>query len=310
MIQNSNIRYGKAFHYVRQFAKQSLSAIYPTFCIFYKLPTVESVFDTLEKLAGNEKLSLVRFGDGEILYLNDKLNLPFQKYDDRLANCFKELFKNNNENLLVGLPVGYQDLSIMSEEGRIFWRSQIVWNYPRFKKYLNLKTIYANASVTRLTFGFDEDYTLRGFQFWKQILSGENALIVEGEKTRFGVGNDLLANFTTVKRILAPKHDAFFKCDEIIKYVLSEVKTNQTILIALGPAAKYLAYELYKKGYRVIDIGNLDIEYEWYLRDASNLRVVIPGKYTSEAVGGREVGEIPDSKAKAKYESEIIAEFI
>ena len=164
--------------------------------------------------------------------------------------------------------------------------------------------------MTRLTFGFDEEYTIKGYKYWEKILSGERALIVEGEKTRFGVGNNLLKNFKHVNRILAPKHDAFSKCDAIIEYVETNINRDQTILIALGPAAKYIAFELYKKGYRVIDIGNLDIEYEWHLRGASKQRIVIPGKYTSEAKGGREVADIENLDSKVKYESEIITEFI
>lgn len=310
MIQNTFLRYGKAFHYVRQIIKHFLSWIYPIFRIFYKMPKVESVFETLEKLTKNSELSLVRFGDGEIVYINDKLNLPFQQYDEKLATCYKDIFKNNNPNLLVGLPIGYQDLNQLSKEGKLFWRSQIVWNYPRFKKYLNLDAVYANASVTRLTYGFEKEYTIKAFNYWKKILKGNKVLLIEGEKSRFGVGNDILSNIDTIHRILAPKHNAFSKCDEIIKYIENHTQKYEMILVALGPAAKYLVFELYKKGYKVIDVGNLDIEYEWYIRGASEERIVVPGKYTSEVKGGREVDEIPDSSSKLKYESEIIAKFL
>lgn len=310
MIKNTFLRYGKPFHYFRQLVKRTLAWLYPAFKMFFKMPKVESVFKTLEQLSTNNKLSIVRFGDGEILYINDKLNLPFQKYEEKLADCFKEIFRNKYHNLLVGLPVGYHDLSLMSKEGQIFWRSQIVWNYPRLKKHLNLETNYANASVTRLTYGFENDYTSKAFEYWKKILSGNNALIIEGEKTRFGVGNDLLNNFNTIQRIIAPKHDAFDKCDEILLYVKNTININQTILIALGPAAKYLSFKLFKEGYRVIDIGNLDIEYEWYIRGASKERILIPGKYTSEVKGGREIGDYPNQNAFEKYESEIIAKFL
>jgi glycosyltransferase family protein len=310
MIKSTSLRYGKPFHYVRQFVKKTLALVYPVFKLFYKLPKVESVFDTLQKLVKNDKLSLVRFGDGEIIYINDKLNLPFQKYEEKLASYYKEIFKNSHHNLLVGLPIGYQDLNLLSKEGQTFWRSQIVWNYPRLKKHLNLGSLYANASVTRLTYGFEKEYTIKGYDFWKKILTANNALIIEGEKTRFGVGNDLLENITKVDRILAPKHNAFSRCDEILQYVEDMKQSYEIILIALGPAAKYLALELFKNGNRVIDIGNLDIEYEWYLRGASEKRIVIPGKYTSEVKGGREVNDLEDSDSKLKYESEIIAEYI
>lgn len=269
------------------------------------MPHVSSVHDTLELINKNRQLSLIRFGDGEILYLTDKLHLPFQKYDDKLANCLKEILQNDHSDIQVGLPIGYHSLETMSKEGQIFWRSQIVWNYPRFKKYLNLDSQYANASVTRLYYGFENSYAKANFDIWKKILNGDSALIVEGEKTRFGVGNDLLSNIKIITRILGPKHNAFERADEIINYVLSIAKKYDLILIALGPAAKYIAYHLHLKGYRVLDIGNLDIEYEWYLRGVTE-RVVIPGKYTSEVKGGRVVDDIDNPK----YTSQIIAKFL
>ena len=110
MISKELFRYGSFFHYVRQIAKFVLSSSYPIFKIFYKMPKVASVFDTLEYLSENPNCSLVRFGDGEIIYLNDKLNLPFQKYESRLAECYKIIFRNNYPDLLVGLPIGYHDL--------------------------------------------------------------------------------------------------------------------------------------------------------------------------------------------------------
>jgi glycosyltransferase family protein len=309
MIRSQLFRYGKPFHYLRQFIKLFLSGIYPILNFFYKMPNVESVFDTLNALVLNNKYSIVRFGDGEIIYLNDKLDLPFQKYDTRLSETYKSIFKNNHPGLLVGLPIGYHDLTTLSKEGQIFWRSQIVWHYPRFKKYLNLKSVYANSSITRLTYGFEKGYTIKGYELWKNILKAKKVLIIEGDKTRFGVGNDLLKNIDRIDRILAPKHDAFDKCDEILNYVISLNTNYDLILIALGPAAKYLVFELYKKGIPAIDIGNLDIEYEWYLRNAAEKRIAIPGKYTSEAKGGRDVGEIPDLIARKKYEDEIVAKF-
>jgi glycosyltransferase family protein len=288
--------------------KHVLSMVYPLFKLFYKLPKVESVFETLEKLKV-KKYSIIRFGDGEILYLIDKLNLPFQKYDQRLADSYKHILLNDQKGCMVGLPIGYHDLKTMSKEVQIFWRSQIVWNYPRFKKYLNLDITYANASITRLTYGFNKNYTEKAFSIWKQILQGESVLIVEGEKTRFGVANDLLSGFHLIKRIIAPKHDAFERCDEIIEYIINNKIQCDLILVALGPAAKYLVWQLFKRGYRVIDIGNLDIEYEWYLRGSYDERTIIPGKYTSEVKGGREVDDHPDKQAFESYKREIIANF-
>ena len=47
-------------------------------------------------------------------------------------------------------------------------------------------------------------------------------------------------------------------------------------LVALGPTATVLAYDLTKHGAQAIDIGHLDIEYEWF-RARKGIRV--PVKY-------------------------------
>jgi hypothetical protein len=59
------------------------------------------------------------------------------------------------------------------------------------------------------------------------------------------------------------------------------------------------------QGFQAIDIGNLDVEYEWFLRGSTE-KIKIPGKYTSEAKGGRIVDDVQDEK----YKSQILASFI
>ena len=81
------------------------------------------------------------------------------------------------------------------------------------------------------------------------------------------------------------------KCDEEVLF-----------LIALGPTATVLAYDLTKYGYQAIDIGHFDIEYEWFLRGIKEDKVAIEGKYTNEVVGGDDVADILDNK----YKNEII----
>ena len=82
-----------------------------------------------------------------------------------------------------------------------------------------------------------------------------------------------------------------------------KIKKGSLVLIALGPTATVLAYDLVKQGYQAIDIGHLDIEYEWYLRGVNDEKVIIEGKYTNEVVGGNIVADVRDSK----YEKEVVA---
>ena len=121
--------------------------------------------------------------------------------------------------------------------------------------------------------------------------------------SRLGVGNDLLDNAKSVKRILGPSSEAFSKYDEILDEA-KKLDKDVLILLALGPAATCLAYDLHKFGYQAVDIGHVDVEYEWYRMKAKK-KSPIKNKMVHEA-SNDDVGEYHDKK----YDSQIIAKIV
>jgi hypothetical protein len=103
---------------------------------------------------------------------------------------------------------------------------------------------------------------------------------------------------------LAPNREAFEKYDMILEKVKMYSTEKYLILLALGPTATILAYDLAKLGYQAIDIGHIDIEYEWYRMGAMR-KVPVKDKFVNEAGAGNGVGDITDEK----YLSEIICHF-
>jgi glycosyltransferase family protein len=285
-----NLRYNKFFKLPRKTVKIFLSFIYSIVVKTLPLPRVLSIDETIDKIL-NGRCSICRFGDGEFLYIIDHLNLPFQRQDSILRNKLKDILISNEKDILIGLPVGYHSMENLTKKSRLTWRSQISWIYPRLYKYIDRDKIYYNASMTRLYADY-EDKTICRHYFEKimKIWEGRDVLIVEGEKSRLGVGNNLFEKAIKVERILAPMHDAFSKYSELIEEILTHDKIK-LVLIALGPTATAMAYDVAKQGYQALDIGNIDIEYEWYLRKAE-YKEKIPGKYTSEVPGGRQVEDI------------------
>lgn len=304
IFSNSKLRYGKLFKLPRKAAKHLLSFAYPFAIKLFPLPKVLSIEETIDKIV-QEKVSICRFGDSEFLYIIDNLSLPYQKQNQLLRSKMIEILNSDNPSILVGLPIGYHSLNNLKKESYKTWRSQITWIYPRLKKYLPKGKVFYNASMTRLYMDY-EDTSKSGYYFEKimKIWEGREILLLEGEKSRLGVGNTLFAKAKSVERILAPAHDAFDKYEDLLSEALKQPK-HKLVLIAMGPTAKPLAYELALKGYQAVDIGNIDVEYEWYLRGAKT-KVKVPGKYTSEAVGGRIVENIHD----AEYDSQIIKKII
>ncbi len=64
-----------------------------------------------------------------------------------------------------------------------------------------------------------------------------------------------------------------------------------------------LAYDLTVEGHQAIDIGHLDLEYEWFLAGKGE-RVAVKYKYNNEVEGDEGAEELNDPV----YEAQIIAD--
>ena len=55
----------------------------------------------------------------------------------------------------------------------------------------------------------DKSHVPKHIKKLKKIWEGRDILIVEGEKSRIGIGNDLFNNTKSIKRIICPAKHAF-----------------------------------------------------------------------------------------------------
>ncbi len=243
--------------------------------------TVATMEQTLDMLQSG--CSICRYGDGECKVMAGSSN-GFQKVDPALAARLRQVLKSDVPGLMVCIPNIREDTALRTPEAASFWESFIrEWGGP-FSKMLAPKKQYYNAHVTRLYM----DYRTCGrsaqwFAQLKQLWQGQDLLIVEGEKTRLGVGNDLFSEAKSIKRVLCPGKSAFSYYDEILKTVKS-VWNGELVLIAMGQTATVLAHDLHLQGIRALDIGHIDIEYEWFLAGAVE-KTAVAGKFVKEVVG-------------------------
>ena len=100
---------------------------------------------------------------------------------------------------------------------------------------------------------------------FRVVWNDKHVVVVDGPGSHNGVGNDLLDMAAGVERIICPPKDAYDFYQEILDGCRKFPK-DRLFLLSLGVTAKFLAEDLYRDGYRVIDIGNLDMEYEWFLQ--------------------------------------------
>lgn len=255
---------------------------------------IATIEETLQKII-DDKVSVSRFGDGEFKWMQGyTIKNSFQTSSTELSRRLKEVLNDELEGHIVCLPDMFGDLSKYVPNAQAFWSHFMVLYRDEWIGCLNLDRQYYNTNITRCYMDYvDKEKCKTYFDMFKQIWKNRDIVIVEGEKSRLGIGNDLFINANQIERILAPSINAFEKYNEILREVTKLDKTK-LILIALGPTATVLAYDLAKLGYQAIDTGHLDIEYEWYLRGCMT-KIPIKNKYVNEAGNaGRNVEEFND----------------
>ena len=233
------------------------------------------------KYVVSNKVSVSRYGDGEYEIMRNRGN-GFQNYEKSLSERLKEVLNKPIANHLVCIPIALNSVSLYKEESRIKWISFICRNWRTITKNTPINRIYGNSLCTRFYIIMD-DTSKSGdtAESLKQIWADRDVCIIEGQNTRLGVGNDLLNGCKSVKRIICPAQDAWEKYDEIIDAVCKNVNKNKLILCALGMTATVLSFDLAKLGYQAIDIGHIDLEYEW-MRMGVNKKCDVPGKAVNE----------------------------
>lgn len=238
--------------------------------------------ETVKLIVENRK-SLSRFGDGEFMWMAGESIPSFQEYSPEFAQTLINAFRSENDQLLIGIPYGIFNASKCNLSARMHWEIIKSDFAPRIKLFVNEQRKYCDASITRPYIDYNNrDFSQQIFDLLKCIWNDRNIVIVEGEKTKLGMGNDLLNNAKSVKRILCPAENAYSKLEEIKKSIRNNVSKDTLILGALGPTASILAAQLCDEGYQFVDIGHVDVEYMWFRNHAIS-RETIEGKYVNES---------------------------
>lgn len=268
-----------------------------------KKPVVASVDDTINELVSN-RYSIARFGDGEIKLVAGE-NISFQKATPFVTDKLRTVLSSDVDDLLIGIADIFGDRSRYSQKANKYWKDHLSKYRRVWYKYLIKNKNYYNASMTRQYISLkDHSQGITVYNNMKKIWDNRDVIFIEGEESRLGVGNDLFSNTKSIKRILGPSKQAFDKYEEILEEACKHSK-DFLFLIALGPAATALAFDLHLKGYQAIDIGHVDIEYEWLIMNAQQ-KTPIKNKRVFEASFDEPVEDCLDEA----YQSEIIAKIL
>ncbi len=273
--------------------------------LFHKKLKIMDSKSTIKYIIDN-KCSVARCGNGEMdILLGDSKH--FQNYNAQLASELKEI--KTSKNILVCVPELLENKKKLNEQNNNFWKKHRYLYLYYWRKYYSNNIILGDACFTRFYMDSknkDADQINKYLTLLSNIWNGREVIIVEGQFTRFGIGNNLLQNAKSIKRIICPSENAYTVINRIEDYIIKHISKNSLILISLGPTATVLAYRLSQHYFQAVDIGHLDIEYEWYIRGLQT-KEAVQNKYTNEVDNGRIVHDDFDSQ---EYREQIIAEIL
>lgn len=236
----------------------------------------------LESLAyiQEQGASVARFGDGEVELMTGS-SIPYQDYDPTLAQALLEILTSpSRADFLVCLPDVFQQLERYNSNAVHFWQQHFA-RYQTFYQEHCQAPWYGSTFISRPYIDLlDKGQAAASFQALKELWKGRDVLLVEGETSRSGVGNDLFAGAKSLERIICPSRNAFSHYEKILEAIRVHAG-ERLLLLMLGPTAKVLVRDLHAAGYQALDLGHIDSEYEWFQMGATH-KVPLGHKHTAE----------------------------
>lgn len=245
--------------------------------------------DTVSKLMEGG-FSVSRYGDGEFYVMGGGGN-SFQQYNSKLAEKLKEVLANPLPNLLLCIPMSLVQFQPYTLFSRRFILDFLCNHFESsVEPFVNAEIEYGDALFTRFYMNLQDKSQVGEYvKLLKQLWSNREVLIVEGEFSRLGVGNDLFDNVKSIKRVLCPSVDAFSKYDQILD-ASKKHGVNKLVILAIGMTATVLAYDLAKCSMQALDLGHIDVEYEWFKRKTIT-KIPLPYKAVNEANQNTDIPE-------------------
>ena len=274
------------------------------FCnLFFKDLNIMDSSSTIDYIKNN-KASIARYGDGELRLIRG-IDIEFQTYDKVLAQKLKSVKSTNN--CILCLPDIYDDTrfnkDFIIEAEYEYWKKFKRRRCGLFKKYFRKNDIIGDAFISRFYLRYNDKSHIGDYvKKLKSIWEDRNIIIVEGQTSQIGVGNDILNNAKSIKRIICPNVNAFGCYDAIYSAVKKHYTQDDLVLLALGPTATVLAYELSKENIWALDMGHFDIEYEWFLAKTEH-KIPVKNKHVNE------IGDMgSQDKNNKEYLNQIVEE--
>lgn len=228
---------------------------------------IEDEWATLHAIR-DRRASMARFGDGELMLMLGH-GIYFQEYDRELASRLRSIIRQPTKNFLIGLPP-FDGMSITKQKWQASWA-----RYRRLFSFLvQQHGRYHSAAVSRPAMVRD----LPPIEFYEDVATlwdGRDVVIVH--HTEISPAHPMLRSARTVRHITCLKEHAFRQYASLLQRATAAHTEfpDALFLIAAGPTACLLAWDLAQLGAQALDVGHMMSAYDKCIGDTPVARASV-----------------------------------
>lgn len=205
-----------------------------------KYPALPMIVSEDETLAACAKMSIARYGDGELRLAIGRA-CSSQRGNDALRRELERILTLPTDGLMVGIP-NFEKTP-----------RQDVWTKYAGQPFLALYTLlgYGSSFITRP----DNAPWIDRPDYWNKVRAlwqGKDITLVVGDEKSITRGMLLGAN--SVRSVMGPRQHAYTQIDTIEEQI---GRPGGTVLLCLGATATVLAGRLARKGVHALDLGHI-----------------------------------------------------
>lgn len=201
------------------------------------------------KIIGEGK-SIIRFGDGEINLLLDLKN-HYESFSPRVKEMMKEIAYSycKSSNYILSLP---RFINMSNEDLK---------KIGKFNVWLPLKVMF--LMVFPKNIGYMDAHNFYYDNYFETVVSpaikDKKIIYITKRKTIESQIDNPKIPWKDIRYVETPENDALHNYEEVKEYINQEIeglpKEEVLLLVAMGPAGKFLIFEYAEKGIQGIDIG-------------------------------------------------------
>ena len=212
------------------------------------------IFDEFEtvKYIINNKVSISRYGDGELKLCTGR-SAKSQDWNPDIASKLRVILKSNLLKHIVGIPRIYDRNDWPTEAKRDFWNR---YSGEKYSTLYNPQKKYHSAFISRPDTNAELD-SQEYFDLIKTIWADRNVLLCQGVGVGFNKTGTFFNNAASLQILYGSATNAFSQYKEIYKDIIKATDRYTLIVLALGPTATVLAYDLSFADRQALDLGHL-----------------------------------------------------